>query len=113
MFDLKQPCVNCPFKRGVGETFQLGRERLEEIVASDAFQCHKTIDYDNFDDDRLRQGEKPQQCAGLMAVLTASGRPNTIMQVAERMGALDPASLDGTDAYGSIEEMFEAHGCND
>ncbi len=44
-----------------------------------AFQCHKTIDYDNFDDPAARAGDKPQQCAGLVALLRNADMPNAIM----------------------------------
>lgn len=109
MFNRKRPCANCPFRIGQGSLFQLHPQRLEEIRHGPAFQCHKTIDYDNFDDDRLRQGETPQQCAGLMAVLYAENSPNQIMQVAERLGALNREQIDGTDAYASWNAVLNAH----
>lgn len=110
MFDLKSPCANCPFRRGQGELFGLSRERIEEIIHAPAFQCHKTVDYDEFDDAEKRQGDKPQQCAGLMALLHREGMPNQIMQVAERLGALDPDHLDPRDeAYSSFMEALDAH----
>ena len=108
VFDLKRPCVNCPFRRGQGSNFQLHPERLRDIVNATAFQCHKTVDYDA--DPEHRSGDRPQQCAGLMAVLHRSGRHNQIMQVAERLGAFDPALVDpDRDAYGSVEEALAAH----
>jgi hypothetical protein len=107
MFKLRRPCVNCPFRIGVGRTFQLAPERLREILNAPAFQCHKTVDYA---DDDPRPGEKPQQCAGLMAVLHRSGKPNQIMQVAERLDALDPTALDPDgEAYACIEDAVRAH----
>jgi hypothetical protein len=69
MFDRKRPCKNCPFRKGQGELFELPRLRLREIKNAPAFQCHKTVDYDEFDDPRKRQGDRPQRCAGLVAVL--------------------------------------------
>jgi len=108
MFDLKRPCVNCPFRRGQGSLFQLALARLREIFSAVAFQCHKTVDYS--DDEGAQSGNRPQQCAGLMAVLHRSGKPNQIMQVAERLGAFDPAAVDPDgDAYGSIREATAAH----
>lgn len=114
MFDLMRPCVNCPFRRGVGETFQLDARRIAEIVAAPAFQCHKTVDYDGPEDDEgyatTRPGDRPQQCAGLMAVLHRENRLNQIMQVAERLGVLDCSKLDPRgEAYGSLAEVLEAH----
>lgn len=108
MFDLKRPCVNCPFRKGQGSRFALHPDRLKGIVAGQAFQCHKTVDYSS--DERPAPGDRPQQCAGLMAVLHRSGQHNTIMQVAERLAGFDPASVDPDGvAYASIEEMVRAH----
>jgi hypothetical protein len=111
VFHLKRPCENCPFRKGVGETFELSRPRLREIFNQSAFQCHKTIDYDNFDDPHKRAGDHPQQCAGLMAVLAREGKTNNIMQIAERLGHLDLAKLDPrNEAYSSWREVLKAHG---
>jgi hypothetical protein len=110
MFRLKRPCSNCPFRVGQGELFQIPRLRLREILAGPAFQCHKTVDYSGEGDDGL-PGDRPQQCAGLMAVLHREGRHNQIMQVAVRMGFLDPEELDpDREAYSTVAETMEAHG---
>jgi hypothetical protein len=109
MFDLKRPCVTCPFRRGVGSTFQLHPDRLREIFTAPAFQCHKTVDYST-EDPEARAGDRPQQCAGLMAVLHRSDRHNQIMQVAERLTDFDPASVDPDgEAYASIDQALAAH----
>jgi hypothetical protein len=111
MFKLTRPCVNCPFRKGVGETFAMRRERLAEIRKAVAFQCHKTVDYAHFHDPEKRSGDHPQQCAGLMAVLHREGEPNQIMQVAMRLGHLDPAKLDpDNEAYSSWRGALVAHG---
>jgi hypothetical protein len=110
MFDLKRPCVTCPFRRGQGSRFGLGEPRLTQIFTAPAFQCHKTVDYDHFDDEEARAGDRPQQCAGLMAVLHRSDRHNQIMQVAERLTDFDPATVDPNgEAYASVEEAWAAH----
>lgn len=107
MFDLKRPCTNCPFRKGQGSLFELGEQRLDEIFVATAFQCHKTVDYS---DDAPQAGDRPQQCAGLMAVLHRSGQHNQIMQVAERLTDFDPASVDPDGvAYASIAEARAAH----
>lgn len=111
MFKLKRPCSNCPFRKGQGELFQLNIDRLAGMLTGDAFQCHKTIDYDHFEDPKLRQGEHPQQCAGIMSVLWREKQPNKIMQVAIAFGYLDPNQLDPeNEAYSSIQEVLRAHG---
>lgn len=108
MFALKRPCANCPFRRGAGEAFGLGRERLEEIAEAPAFQCHKTLSWT--DDGSSAPGQRPQQCAGLMAVLHREGRDNQIMQVAQRLRALDPSLLDPRgEAYDTWAEALAAH----
>lgn len=108
MFDLKRPCANCPFRKGAGERFRLPRLRLREIRNAVAFQCHKTVNYNTESGDG-DAGDRPQQCAGLMAVLRREGRQNQIMQVAERLGT----SLEGLDprgeAYDSWDEVVAAH----
>jgi hypothetical protein len=110
MFDLKRPCKDCPFRKGVGETFQLSVGRLREIKRGDAFQCHKTVDYSEWIDVHKRQGDRPQQCAGLMAVLARENAANTIMQVAERFGRLDLDTLDPLgEAYASWAAVLDAH----
>jgi hypothetical protein len=108
VFELHRPCSNCPFRKGQGELYQLD---LDHIVNADAFQCHKTVDYKNWDDPKLRPGEDPQQCAGLMSLLSREGQPSTIMQVGERLGAFDPLKLVHTDVYASLNDAYLAHGC--
>jgi hypothetical protein len=106
MFKLTRPCVTCPFRKGMGETFTLHEARLRGIFSAPAFQCHKTIDYSGDEPD---QGNKPQQCAGLMSILHREGQPNQIMQVAQRFGEFDPDQLDHTDVYDSIDDAIAAH----
>jgi hypothetical protein len=107
MFDLRSPCVSCPFRKGQGELFELHPERLEEIFEAPAFQCHKTVDYSGDEPD---SGSRPQQCAGLMSVLHREDQPNQIMQVGYRLGALDLDKLDPRgEAYDTIDAVREAH----
>jgi hypothetical protein len=111
VFDLKRPCLTCPFRRGQGSRFRLHPERLREIAEAVAFQCHKTVVYG---DHAPAPGDRPQQCAGLMAVLHREGRPNQIAQLAQRLGALDPAALDPAgEAYASWPAALEAHDGNE
>ena len=110
MFDLKRPCNNCPFTRANAHNFALPPERLDDIVEATAFQCHKTVDYSCYEDPKERQGDHPQQCAGLMATLHREGRHNQIMQVAIRLRALDPEKLDPNhEAFDTLADLYEAH----
>jgi len=103
MFALKSPCDNCPFRRGQGQLFGLSPRRLEDIREATAFQCHKTIEI-------VKPGAKPQQCAGLMAVLRREDHPNAIMKAGVLFGHLDPLALDPrNEAYGSWAEVLAAH----
>ena len=98
MFNLKQPCNNCPFRKGQGQNFRLSEGRLAEILNAPAFQCHKTLD------------GSAEQCAGLMKILYDAGEPNQIMQVAIRLGVLDPEKLDPkNEAYADLWDVMEAH----
>jgi hypothetical protein len=106
MFKLKTPCVTCPFKKGVGSRFRLHPERLTEIFAAPAFQCHKTVDYS---DDEPAPGDKPQQCAGLMGLLLNADEPNQIMQVGMRLGGFDPDQIDRTQCYQTLADARRAH----
>jgi hypothetical protein len=110
MFDLVRPCVTCPFRKGRGSVFQLRAERLTEIREAPAFQCHKTIDYDAWETGDNKTGDRPQQCAGLMAVLHREKQDNQIMQIAERFGHLIPAKLDpANEVYATWTEVERAH----
>lgn len=109
MFKLIRPCSNCPFRKGAGELFGFERKRLDEILSAVAFQCHKTVNYDEWDDPEKRSCDHPQQCAGLMSLLHREDRANSIMQVGERFGAFDPARLDHSEVYQTIADAIAAH----
>lgn len=111
MFDMKRPCKTCPFRKGQGENFRLDAKRLKEITQSVAFQCHNTVDYEHFDDPYLKQGQKPQQCAGLMTLLAREGIPNQIMRVAQLTQHLEMEKLDPHgEVYATLEDAYRAHG---
>ncbi len=112
-FDLTRPCGNCPFRSD--KPFHLRPERVRGILGgarggnkwwpADSFPCHRTIEYT--DDDTIVP-ETAQQCAGVMAILHRENRPNTAMQLAERLGLWNPATLD-PDApfYQSTEDAIK------
>lgn len=110
MFKLTRPCVTCPFRKGQGPLFMMDEERVREIVEQPSFQCHKTVDYETWEDPIGRQGKHPQQCAGLMSLLHRAGKPNQIMQVGERLGEFDPSKLRHDEVYKSLSGAIRAHG---
>lgn len=57
MFDMKRPCLNCPFRKGMGETFRMSQCCLEQIVGAIYFQCHKMVNYIG---NRPSLGDRPQ-----------------------------------------------------
>jgi hypothetical protein len=92
----------------VPQRCRLGEARIRDIVGAPAFQCHKTVDYSG--DDKPRAGDRPQQCAGLIAVLHRSDRDNQITQVAERLLGYDPGQVDPRgEAYDSLDQALRAH----
>lgn len=107
MFDLKRPCKTCPFRRENGANFALTEGRLEEVFRSVAFQCHDTVEY--FDEGN-RQGDNPQQCAGLIILQYKEKDANAITQVATRTIGYDPSNLREQDqVYDNYQECVEGH----
>ena len=79
---VKRPCVNCPF---VPNAFpSLGHGRADQIAQSllkgDSFTCHKTT---------YNAAPTVKACAGAIAVLLKENRPNTLMQLSERLLGLN------------------------
>lgn len=91
---MKSPCVSCPFRTDV--TPFIHAERAEEIADAlfqdSSFVCHKTVDYNAFEDDEVMEfcptGQE-SHCAGAMIVLAKMERPNQLMRIAMRLRVLD------------------------
>ncbi len=62
-----RPCRDCPFRKDSMEGW-LGKERMEQILASGSFTCHK---------------KRHLQCAGHMLL---KGGESDFVQLAERLG---------------------------
>jgi hypothetical protein len=59
--NIKKPCANCPFRKDSLKGW-IGEDRMTDILESDSFVCHKTVNHDldkDMDNDR-------KQCAGFM-----------------------------------------------
>ena len=102
MFELKKPCVDCPFRKSNAANYALPKERLDEILSASAFECHKTTGVGG-------KKHPPQQCAGLIAAQHAANQPNQITQVAQRLLSYDPSVIDTSDTFDTIQELYEAH----
>ena len=111
MFALKRPCNNCPFSKWNALKYQLGETRVRGIIAGSAFPCHKTVDYDLSEDadETVFKTCGPQQCAGLMSTLQKAGKPNQIMQVAQRLSYARFDDIDGSDTFDTIADLINAH----
>jgi hypothetical protein len=114
-FDLVRPCDNCPFRCDRATGFGLRRAFVREILGGGqgrawwptaSFPCHKTIEYG--DGDRTVIPPTAQQCAGVMLILQREHRPNTAMQLAQRLGFWNPAKLDqNAPVYESTQAAIE------
>lgn len=115
-FDLTRPCGNCPFRSD--KPFHMRPDRVREILGGEhgrawwptpSFPCHKTIEYgeDENGDEKITISATAQQCAGVMAILHRENRPNDTMQIAERLGLWNPATLDpAAPFYKSTEDAI-------
>jgi hypothetical protein len=110
-FDLRSPCVQCPFRHDI--EFYLGRGRVRDIYDSltlgDAsFSCHKTTHFD--DDGHYDPDGSEQHCAGAMIMLIKQrGYGNQIMRIAERLDLFDPDQLDlNAPVFECVEDMIDA-----
>jgi hypothetical protein len=91
---LRAPCADCPFRTDVCRF--LDKDRYAEIAESiidrgENFTCHKHNDFDEHG--KAINNDRAMTCAGSMIFLQNVGKPNTMMQVMERLGAFDPSKL--------------------
>jgi len=64
--NVKKPCKDCPFRKDSLKGW-LGKERMQDILMSDSFVCHKKIEL---------------QCAGHMLI---KNDENIFVQLANRL----------------------------
>jgi hypothetical protein len=117
-FDLRKPCVQCPFRPG---GVLLNGPRAQEIadavtIGDVTFTCHKTISGEHLElddgEERYNPGRGDQMCAGAIALIRKTGAANQMLQIAERLGLCDPNRLSPEAEgmiYESVEAMVEAH----
>lgn len=73
------PCADCPFRRQGAIDLRPGRlqEIIGDLLRGEGFLCHAHF---------YARKRQRQPCAGAVIYLEKAGRPNTIMQVMERVG---------------------------
>lgn len=98
-YEMTRPCKKCPFVKA--NNFPLSKARKKEIMLSifaldQSFPCHQTTE--EFEDDdggvELVATDDSQHCVGAMILLEKAGKPNQMMQIAERLGMYDHKKLD-------------------
>ena len=105
---LTKPCAQCPFRTDI-KPF-LNRERAQELAIhlikeQRSFTCHKTINYDG-----CRDRSKEEQCAGAMIMLMKMGKPNQLMQVMSRLGAVNLNKLDLSEpVFDTADDFIKAN----
>jgi len=101
-FNLIKPCPNCPF-RNDDQAIDLQPGRREQIIEDllsgkeSTFHCHKTVYRDdgrNHDEDGNYHPVDVCHCAGAAAVTRKFGRDTTLVQIATRLGAIEPDHYD-------------------
>jgi hypothetical protein len=113
-YALTTPCRNCPFRTDISP--YLRADRAREIAASlrdgGTFDCHKTITFDDVDDDgedQPRRTGREQQCAGALIVMQREGFAGQMTRISGRLGLYDPDRLDvDAPVFGSLGEWIRA-----
>jgi hypothetical protein len=106
-FDLKKPCLKCPFKKDTLKGW-LGKERSEGIINhlledDGHFTCHETIKHG-------KQKINEQHCAGAMILLEKNNHPNQAMRIAERLRLYNRHELDmNANVFDTGKEFINRH----
>ena len=89
MWRVLEPCNNCPFLDN-GKAIHLAEGRVDSIkqdlLKGGNFVCHKTAHGLDTEMNPTDEPQTPKMCAGAYLYLKKIGKPNEIMQVAERLG---------------------------
>jgi hypothetical protein len=113
-YALRKPCAKCPFRTDVQP--YLSFERAKEIAAGlrdhGSFFCHRTVDYDDQDEDAdeyVTQGTE-QQCAGATILQENDGGLGQLLRIAERIGIYDRSRMDlDAPVYTSIDDWVGSY----
>lgn len=115
MFNLKQPCRDCPFRVDIPGYLRGSRARgiIDDLLNNDmqGFPCHKTIETVDGEDGFCETiaTDESQQCAGGLLLLLKLGRPNVATRLAVALGELDLNTLDGEEMVADSREAFIIH----
>lgn len=96
-FTMTKPCPSCPFRTDIRPFLKKARAReiCDALIRQQqTFQCHKTIEYGEDDEDMNTRTTNAQHCAGALILLEKLERPNQMMRIAERLGGYDMRKLD-------------------
>lgn len=120
-YRLVSPCKDCPFRSDLPAHLKgwLGRERATQIARSlftlgQTFQCHKTTEHNEDDEDGYKLKGCEFQCAGASIMQIKLDCQSQWMQVAQRMGykketeAIKRLDLDAP-VFDSPEAFIEFH----
>ena len=93
-FNLRKPCLDCPFIKDGVMNRTLEKVRFEGIVKEithedKTFQCHKTLPY-------YAKNVEAQHCAGALIYLEKHGNTdrNFMLRIAKGTGKYEPQNLD-------------------
>jgi hypothetical protein len=109
---MRKPCPKCPFRRDVAPYLRPARaaQIARGIADGGEFPCHNTTVHNVTEDGDEVLVDDPQHsqfCAGALATMHASGMPNQMLRIAQRMGMYDPAQIERYAVplvYGSLGE---------
>lgn len=111
-FALRKPCIHCPFRSD--RPFHLrperAREFAEHLIYGGGFNCHKTVEFGEEDDEMQISTEKTNWCAGALITMEKSGVSNQQVRIAERLGLYDHTKLDmDAPVYPSLDAWVESY----
>lgn len=111
-YALRAPCANCPFRSDIDP--YLRPERAQEIaqalIEGGTFECHKTVDYQNTDEEDTPDTSHAQHCAGALLTMERGGTVNQMMRIAERLGLYDYERMkDDAPVYAGLDVWVHAH----
>ncbi|AWL27180.1 hypothetical protein DJ533_00410 (plasmid) [Acinetobacter defluvii] len=96
-FNLKKACKDCPFKKGNTYLHPEGlKERFNHVTKQDrSFSCHKTVDYDAYNEYREAQSEIEE----ILQCMAEDGHSFKEISTERQKLESDPHFIDVRDKY--------------